>query len=149
MPEGLEAYIDQIRASRAEFRESVAAVRDSLDGPPDGGDVSRTRVLTALVELAHDFAEHVSLAESNDGIFEAVRSVPRLSRTLENLTAEHPALVADLQDFIELVERGEGIEDVPAFRREVIELLERLVDHRRRGGDLLYEAFAVDLGGQG
>ena len=149
MPEGLEAYIDQIRASRAEFRESVAAVRESLAGGPGSGDISRARVHTALVELAHDFAEHVTLAERNDGIFQAVRGVPRLTRTLENLVGEHPGLVADLQDFIALVERDDGIEDVPAFRHEVSELLDRLVDHRRRGGDLLYEAFAVDLGGQG
>ena len=53
MPEGLETYIEQIRASRAEFRESVAAVRASLDGTSAGGDVSRTRVLTALAELRH------------------------------------------------------------------------------------------------
>lgn len=85
MPEGLDGYIEEIRASRAEFRESVAAVRASLDVAATGVELSRQRVRTAVVELARDFAGHVALAERNDGIFQAVRDVPRLTRVLEQL----------------------------------------------------------------
>jgi hypothetical protein len=147
-PDGLEAYIEQIRASRAEFRESVAAVRASLDGAGPAGPLPRQRVRTALVELARDWAGHVALSEDNDGLFMAVRDVPRLIRTLERLDGEHPALTADLQDFVDLLDGDDGATDVPAFRDELLRLVDRLVDHRRRGGDLLYEAVAVDLGGQ-
>lgn len=148
VPEGLEQHVEQIRAYRAELRESVAAVREALDSAANDGGAARQRVHTALVELARDFAEHVDLTERPDGLFDGVRAVPRLARTLEKLVAEHPGLVTDLQDFITLVERGDHVAEVPAFRDEVAGLLERLVQHRRRGDDLLYEAYAVDIGGQ-
>ncbi len=149
VPDGLAQHLEQIRADRAELRESVAAVQHALDGTAGGGGVSRHRVHTALVELARDFAEHVDLTERSDGLFQGVRTVPRLSRLLDQLLGEHPALLADLQDFIGLTERGDNVADLPAFRQELTGLLDRLVDHRRRGGDLIYEAFAVDIGGQG
>lgn len=149
MPEGLEQYLEEVRACRAELRESMAAVRQALDDAARGEETSGQRLHTGLVELVRDFAEHVSLAERHDGLFEGVREVPRLSHVVQRLVEEHPTLQSDLQDFLRLVEQGDGVTDVPAFREELNGLLDRLVDHRRRGGDLLYEAFAVDLGGQG
>ena len=74
--------------------------------------------------------------------------MPRLASAVDQLTAEHPTLLTDLQDYIGLLESSDGIADVPAFRDEVARLLDRLVEHRRRGDDLIYEAFAVDIGGQ-
>src|SRR5690606_4470682 len=93
-------------------------------------------------------AEHVDLAERPDGLFQGVRAVPRLASAVDQLTAEHPTLLTDLQDYIGLLEGSDGIADVPAFRDEVARLLDRLVEHRRRGDDLIYGAFAVDIGGQ-
>jgi hypothetical protein len=148
IPDGLEQHIEQIRAYRAELRESVSAVREALQAAGRDGAASRHRVRTALVELARDFAEHVDLTERPDGIYLGVRSVPRLSSMVDQLVAEHPRLNADIQDFIRLLEDNDTVADLPAFRTEVSELLDRLVHHRRRGGDLIYEAFAVDIGGQ-
>ena len=148
VPEGLEQHVEQIRAYRAELRESVAAVREALAAAARDGAASRRRGRTALVELARDFAEHVDLTERPDGIFQGVRDVPRLSSMVDQLTAEHPRLTADISDFITLLADNETVADVPAFRTEVGGLLDRLVQHRRRGSDLIYEAFAVDIGGQ-
>ncbi|GAA1180854.1 hypothetical protein GCM10009584_23590 [Ornithinimicrobium humiphilum] len=147
VPEGLEQHLEQVRAYRAELRESMAAVRTALSNTSAGG-LSRQRVHAALVELARDLAEHVDLAERPDGLFQGVRAVPRLASAVDQLTAEHPTLLTDLQDYIGLLEGSDGIADVPAFRDEVARLLDRLVEHRRRGDDLIYEAFAVDIGGQ-
>ncbi len=147
VPDDVEEHVEQIRASRAELRESVAAVRDALAGSPSAGDTS-LRVHAALVELARDVAGHVELAERGDGLLQTVRQVPRLSGVLAALEAEHPPLQADLHDFIALLERAD-VTGVPAFRAELTRLLDRLVAHRRRVGDLLNEATAVDLGGQG
>ena len=49
-------------------------------------------------------------------------------------------------------ERGAGLEsaDAVAARREAAtELVGRIVRHRQRGADLIYEAYEVDIGGQG
>lgn len=146
VPDGVEEYVAQIRASRAGLGESVAAVRAALADPQGHGSPRRLHV--ALVELARDLAGHVDLAERGDGLLRAVREAPRLARVLSALEAEHPALQADLEDFITVLERAD-VAGVPGLRVEVTGLLDRLVAHRRRVGDLLHEAIAVDLGGQG
>ena len=51
-----------------------------------------------------------------------------------------------------LAQRDEGMHDdaeVEAHREACIRLLGRLVRHRQRTSDLIYEAYAVDIGGSG
>ena len=48
-----------------------------------------------------------------------------------------------------MLEHGGTLADMPAFREELTTLIGRLVRHRQAGGDLVYEAYSVDLGGQG
>jgi hypothetical protein len=144
-----ELYLQAVRADRAEMRESLAAVDEALAVPLGRPLVWRDRVKAALAELAHDFEDHVDLSERPDGMFSAIhKSHPRLVRSVETLLAEHSDLREDIAGYLSVLDRGDAIADLPAFREELTMLVGRLIRHRQRGGDLIYEAFAVDIGGQ-
>ena len=51
-----------------------------------------------------------------------------------------------------LAQHDEGMHDagdLAGHREAATRLLDRLVRHRQRGSDLIYEAYAVDIGGSG
>ena len=63
---------------------------------------------------------------------------------------EHAEALAEVDRL--LAQRDEGMHDdaeVEAHREACIRLLGRLVRHRQRTSDLIYEAYAVDIGGSG
>jgi len=144
------AYIERVRAHRAELRDSVAAVDEALASPIARGGAWRERVRAALAELSHDFRDHIDLTERAGGIYDTVRrSDPRLIAGVDRLTGEHAQYAEDIAGYLAILEHGGTVADLPAFREEVTTLMGQLVRHRQTGADLVYEAFQVDLGGQG
>lgn len=142
------AYLDKVRAHRAELRESVAAVDTALASPVARGGAWRERVRAALAELSHDFDDHIDLTEAPGGLYDNVRAgQPRLASAVARLTGEHATYREAIGGYLAVLEHGGTMADLPAFREEVGQLVGRLVRHRRQGGDLVHEAFLVDLGG--
>lgn len=144
-----EDHLARVQAQRAELRESAAAVDDAL-ARPIGAAQWRERVHTALVELDHDFRDHVELTESEGGLFETILAEDlRLSPGVERQREEHVTLHDRLTGAVAIVEGAMSPVDLLAFREELTSLVGALVRHRQRANDLIYEAFSVDLGGQG
>jgi DNA-binding PucR family transcriptional regulator len=144
------AYLERVRAHRAELRDSVAAVDEALASPIARGGAWRERVRAALAELSHDFQDHITLTERPGGLYDSVRhGAPRLSGAVERLTSEHQAYAEAIGGYLAVLEHGGTIGDLPAFREEVTTLMGQLVRHRQKGADLVYEAYDVDLGGSG
>ena len=147
-PVEMAAYFERVRAHRSELRESVAAVGLALDSPIVRGAAWRERVRAALAELAHDFAAHIDLTESPGGIYDrAKHTAPRLSGAVDRLLTEHRDYRDAIGGYLAVLEHGGTTADLPAFRAELTTLVGRLVRHRQAGGDLVYEAYEVDLGG--
>ena len=141
--------LEGIRRRRAELRDSMSALESALAAPAPGR-LSRwtERVRAALMELSADFREHVAIAEAPDGFnARAVRSQPRLAKAAQRLNNEHVELAALINQLLDEVDTPD---DTPAeqLRDGLTRLLGRLVRHRQRGSDLLYEAWAVDIGGE-
>lgn len=70
----------------------------------------------------------------------------------EGVTAAEPIDAGDLADELGCAQaRDDGIAraDLAAHRDEITTLIHRLVKHRQRGSDLIYEAYEVDIGGSG
>lgn len=144
----LEEYIARVHAQRAELRESAAALHDALERPLATARW-RERVHTALVELAHDFRDHVALSESAGGLFRTVLDEDlRLAPAIERQREEHLVLHQRIDTAIAVLD-GTSPFDVVAFREDLTTLVGAIARHRQRGNDLIYEAFSVDLGGQG
>lgn len=144
----LEEYIARVHAQRAELRESAAALDEALERPL-GTARWRERVHTALVELAHDFRDHVDLSESGGGLFQTVlEEDPRLAPGIERQREEHVDLHERIETAIVTLEAGAPFDPV-VLREDLTSMVGAIVRHRQRGNDLIYEAFTVDLGGQG
>ena len=144
------ASLDRVRAHRAELRDSVAAVDEALTSPIARGGAWRERVRAALAELSHDFQDHVELTERPGGLYDTVRrSDPRHIAAVDRLTGEHETYAEAIRGYLAVLEHGGTIADLPAFREEVTTLMGQLVRHRQKGADLVWEAYDVDLGGQG
>lgn len=150
MDEEFAAYLDRVRRHRAELRDSVAAVDDALASPIARGGAWRERVRAALAELSHDFEEHVRLTEGAGGLYDGVRrGDPRLAGQVTRLLREHTRFREDIAAYLTVLEHAGTMADLPVFREEVTTLVGQLVRHRQKGADLVYEAYNVDLGGQG
>lgn len=148
--EDFAAYLEQLRAHRAELREAVRRVEDALSSPIAKGGVWRTRVAVALAELSRDFEDHIHLTERPGGVYDSARSAaPRLATTAERLVGEHVGLSQAIAQCLGAFTEGPDAADLAPLRESATALIGQLVRHRQRGGDLVYEAYDVDIGGQG
>jgi hypothetical protein len=76
------------------------------------------------------------------------KTSPRLSEAVAGVTREHVLIRGQLDGLLTLVTAPVGIEDVDRVRGLGTALLGRLVRHRQRGSDLVFEAYEFDIGGE-
>jgi hypothetical protein len=144
------ALLAELRRRRAELLQSMGALEHALAAPAPGLQASwAEHVRVALVELSADFGAHVAVTERPDGLYrEVLETAPRLSGAVARLTREH-ALISDLVDNLMACVSEPGITmDVDTVRDRGTGLIGRLVRHRQRGSDLIYEAYTADIGGE-
>jgi hypothetical protein len=144
------AFLDELRRHRAELRESMSALESALAAPATA-DQARwaQRVHVSLVELSGDFREHINITEAPDGLYhDLLKTSPRLSGAVAGLTREHVVISGQVDHLLAQVAAPALTEDVDRVREVGTALLGRLVRHRQRGSDLVYEAYEFDIGGE-
>ncbi len=149
-PASDEALLEELRRHRAELRESMSALEGALAAPAVS-DLERwaQRVHVAVVELAGDFRQHVDITEAPDGLHrEVLEASPRLSGAVATLTHEHVLIRGQVDSLLSRVEPSGVSGDVDRVRDLGTALLGRLVRHRQRGSDLVFEAYEFDIGGE-
>lgn len=142
--------LEELRRHRAELRESMSALEDALAAQATG-DPARwaQRVDVALVELAGDFREHIEITEGPHGLYrDLLTSSPRLSEAVVGLTREHVLIRGQIDGLMGRVTVSDDVSDVDGVRDLGTALLGRLVRHRQRGSDLVFEAYEFDIGGE-
>jgi Hemerythrin HHE cation binding domain len=128
------------------FLEALRRHRGEL--APGRLDAWAQRVHVALVELSADFREHIDITEGPHGLYRGLlTTAPRLSNAVARLTREH-ARIRDLVDDLLARVSGPDVNDADRVRDLGTALLGRLVRHRQRGSDLVYEAYDADIGGE-
>lgn len=129
---------------RVALTEMITSLRRALVVPPaDPG--WRERLADRLGVLRKSFAEHVQVTEGRDGLYaEILDEAPRLASGIRLLEQEH----AGLTHSIEIVHRRATSAARDDLRSWSGELLAALLAHRQRGADLVYEAYATDIGGE-
>ncbi|MDT4918508.1 MAG: hypothetical protein QOH89_3208 [Pseudonocardiales bacterium] len=143
--------LDAVRARRAELRETLNLLEAALAAPARGREmVWGEAVHAALVMIADDFGAHVEVTEGPGGLHQAiVAGAIRLANAVDALTDEHSQIAADIAGLVADSRAPVTADDMDGLRERATRLLGHLVRHRQRGADLIYEAYATDVGGAG
>ncbi len=141
--------LDAIRIRRAELRETINSLENALAAAAGGRAVVwGERVHAALTTLVADFAAHIEVTEGPGGLHQSILVGDlRLANGVEALTVEHLAISTDIAQLVADSAAPVTSEDVTQLREQATLLLGHLVRHRQRGADLIFEAYATDIGG--
>ena len=139
-----------LRRRRAELLESMRAVERALASPAPGRQAHWAEgVHVALVELAADFREHITITEGLNGLYgELLVTAPRLQGAVARLIREHALIKDQIDDLVAAAGPPDAAENVETVREMATALLARLLRHRQRGSDLVFEAYQADIGGE-
>jgi hypothetical protein len=141
--------LDAVRLRRAELRETLNLLEAALAAPARGREmVWGEATHAALVMIADDFSAHVEVTEGPGGLHQAILAGDlRLANAVEALTAEHGQIAEEIASLVADSQAPVTPEDVDGLREGATRMLGHLVRHRQRGADLIYEAYATDVGG--
>ncbi|MDX1621801.1 MAG: hypothetical protein R3320_12465 [Nitriliruptorales bacterium] len=117
--------------------------------PPDG-DLNDWLVdlHQALAVVDEMLAVHIAQTEAEQGFLDELvgESAGRLQASVNELRADHGRLHKATRELLSQVEEEPHPEALRAAARDLVQQLD---DHYRRGADLLWEAYGVDLGTPG
>jgi len=153
--EAYEASTSALRAAKGQrlsLRRAIAGLEQAL-GPPAAAEeqgVWLERLGGALGHLDEVFAVHVRVTEAAGGLYEEIlENAPRLANRVKRFRREHADITAAIRRGIAETQAAAGDAGrLGALRDHAVRLLADLVRHRKRGLDLVYEAYHVDIGGE-
>ena len=143
--------LDAVRARRAELRETLNLLEAALAAPARGREMIWGEAVHAtLVMIADDFGAHVEVTEGPGGLHQAILAGDlRLANAVDGLTGEHGQIAEEIAVLVADSRAPVTAQDMDELRERATKLLGQLVRHRQRGADLIYEAYATDVGGTG
>jgi len=138
---------------RAVLLDAAAGLEFAIASPIGRGIAWSEHVDGELHRLRGALADHTRAVESDDGLLaEIVMQAPRLSNRVALLKKEHLAMDEQIGEIIRMagtMSMDALEESADEIRDKTLELLGRLSRHRQKGSDLVYRAYAVDIGGVG
>jgi len=136
---------------RRELREALVAFEDAISSPFRDIESWRRDVAERLEALQQAFAEHVEETERPGGLYDEMsQEASHVAARASRLRADHPSITAALVEGRQRLEQPLGSEaDVDAVRDDLERLMGRIIRHRQGGADLVWEAYAIDIGGAG
>ncbi|HET6727887.1 MAG TPA: hypothetical protein VFG96_00615 [Jiangellaceae bacterium] len=141
--------VDVARTRRAELLAALTALERALAAPARDPTWA-ARVQARTDRLANSFGDHVAATEGPDGMYgDILRTAPRLNFAVDRLASEHDDIRTSITALAKLVDdlSGPDTDAIERIRDEGTNLLARLGRHRQRGADLVFEAYAQDIGG--
>jgi hypothetical protein len=144
--------LEAAKGQRLSLRRAIGQLEEALTEPA----VGRAKDWAANLEPVLDdlktvFSVHVEVTEGAGGLYEEImENAPRLANKIDRFTREHASITHQLDQAMASVRRIQG-QDATAsddLRDALVRLFADLVRHRRRGVDLVYEAYHVDIGGE-
>jgi hypothetical protein len=154
--EAYEASTSALQAAKGQrlsLRRAIAGLEQALAPATAAGDEPGAwldRLGGALAHLDEVFAVHVRVTEATGGLYEEIiENAPRLANRVKRFRREHADITGAIRRGIaETQAAGREAGEVEALRDHAVRLLADLVRHRKRGLDLVYEAYHVDIGGE-
>jgi hypothetical protein len=136
-----------VRVRRDRLYEAVLELERVLAVP--AGDHPREwagDVGAIVTNLERVLEAHVADTENDGGFFDDVREhAPQLLHAVDRLRSEHAPLLDAAQALVDRLAAATSEADVDDVRDESVELIRRLLRHRQRGAELVYDAYSVDI----
>jgi hypothetical protein len=137
---------------RRTLHEALVALEQAISSPAAGRIPDWTRRVTKEMTAVRDaWDEHIDGTEKPGGLYEEIVGMsPRLAGTVDRLRDEHPDIteaVGEMHARVEQVEIGGLPWPLDDARDDLQRLIGRLIRHRQKGADLVWEAYNVDIGG--
>jgi hypothetical protein len=151
--EAYEASTSALQAAKGQrlsLRRAIGGLEEALGAPADAPDGLPDRLCGALERLEEVFSVHIEVTEAPGGLYqEILDNAPRLANRVTRFRREHAEIVEGIRRGIATSRATAGdAEAVQALRDHAVRLFADLVRHRKRGLDLVYEAYHVDIGGE-
>jgi len=133
---------------RRELREALIAFEEALSSPMRDRVTWHVEATDALEALSHAFEDHVAATEASGGLYDEMREKsPHLRAKANRLREEHPAITAALVEASARLAAPPADEaDADAIRDGLQRLMGRIMRHRQHGADLVWDAYAIDIG---
>jgi len=152
--EASTSALEAAKGQRLSLRRAIAELEGALAGTDDpdglgGQDGLPARLGPALEHLQEVFTVHVEVTEAPGGLYqEILDNAPRLANRVARFRREHAEITDGIRHAIAECSTATDPEAVQALRDHTVRLFADLVRHRKRGLDLVYEAYHVDIGGE-
>ncbi len=152
--EASTSALEAAKGQRLSLRRAIAGLEAALATPDnpdglDGQDGLPTRLLPPLERLQEVFAVHVEVTEAPGGLYqEILENAPRLANRVTRFRREHAEITEAIRRGLAECAAATTPEAATALRDRTVRLFADLVRHRKRGLDLVYEAYHVDIGGE-
>jgi len=152
--EASTSALEAAKGQRLSLRRAIAGLEEALAVPDDpdglgGQDGLGSRLGPVLERLQEVFAVHVEVTEAPGGLYqEILENAPRLANRVTRFRREHAEIADGIRRGIAESATAADPEAVQALRDHSVRLFADLVRHRKRGLDLVYEAYHVDIGGE-
>jgi hypothetical protein len=132
-----------LEGQRVKLRDAAAGLEACTVS--SAGPVSAPEVAEALARLGAAWADHVEFTESDDGLFhELLAESFEVAAEVDHLRRDHRVIGAAL------LRAGDSMQSAPGAATEqdlaaIANLLRLVSQHRRRGADVLYRVYHVDV----
>ena len=149
--EATTSALEAAKGQRLSLRRAIAGLEEALAASedPDGLRALPERLTPALERLQEVFAAHVEVTESPGGLYqEILENAPRLANRVSRFRREHAEITEGIRRDLAACAAAGDPEAAQALRDHSVRLFADLVRHRKRGLDLVYEAYHVDIGGE-
>jgi hypothetical protein len=149
--EATTSALEAAKGQRLSLRRAIAGLEEALAASedPDGLRALPERLAPALERLQEVFAVHVEVTEAPGGLYqEILENAPRLANRVTRFRREHVEITEGIRRDLAACATAGDPEAAQALRDHGVRLFADLVRHRKRGLDLVYEAYHVDIGGE-
>jgi hypothetical protein len=152
--EASTSALEAAKGQRLSLRRAIAGLEEALAAPDDpdrlgGHDGLGARLAPVLERLQEVFAVHVEVTEAPGGLYqEILENSPRLANRVTRFRREHAEITEGIRRGLDGCAAATSPEATAALRDRSVRLFADLVRHRKRGLDLVYEAYHVDIGGE-
>ena len=131
-----------ILAEHRELHAQLVGMRACLAAP--GRCVTSLR--ESLEHLRTHLRAHFCQEETGGYLEESIARMPRLSAAARTVMAEHPALLAELDDLIGGLEKADSAAAWDRIAAAAERFAQHLLDHERNENAVVQEGYNEDLG---